>query len=122
GRIDYMLSHTNFALSSFDYGKRLTGIDFANKDDIKEAIELTGGRAENFINKSQTIKFKNLSESELISKSGVDVEAINLLDVFNKGNDFVLRSCMAFDYTPPVPDYDSLCRSTSADFNTSRVR
>lgn len=122
GRIDYMLSHTNFALSSFDFGKRLTGIDFANKDDIKEAIEQTGGRAENFINKTQTIKFKNLSDNELMSKSGVDVEAINLLDVFNKGNDFELKSCMAFDYTPPVPDYDSLCRATSADFNTSRVR
>lgn len=121
-RIDYMNSHTNFALSSFDFGKRLSGIDFANKDDLKEAIEQIGGKAENFVNKNQTIKFRNLSENELLSKSGVDVEAINLLDVFNKGNNFDLKSCMSFDYTPPVPDYDSLCRATYADFNTSRVR
>ena len=99
---DYLATHTNLLASSFDYGKRLSGIDSTNKDDLKDTIEYIGGQASAFRSEPTVITFKNLSAGELAGKNSGGTKAINMLSMFNRAKDFLLNSCMAFDYNKPV--------------------
>lgn len=99
---DYLATHTNLLASSFDYGKRLSGIDSTNKDDLKDTIEYIGGQASAFRSEPSVITFKDLTAGELAGKSSGGVKAINMLSMFNRAKDFLLNSCFAFDYNKPV--------------------
>lgn len=118
---DYLASRSNYALTSFDYGKRLSGIDFANKNSLIEEIESIGGRADRFFYESSEVVFNTIPRSQLESKTRGDVKAVDLLGLFNKGRRFILRSCMAFNYTPAVPVIERECEANDLDFNVARI-
>lgn len=118
---DYLASRSNYALTSFDYGKRLSGIDFANKNSLIEEIESIGGRADRFFYESSEVVFNTIPRSQLESKTRGDVKAVDLLSLFNNGRRFILRSCMAFNYTPAVPVIERECEANDLDFNVARI-
>lgn len=112
---DFLLSHTNFSLSSYDFGRRFSGIDVNNKDDLIETIEYIGGKAENFKKDPTTITIKSVPVG-LLSSKRKNTMPLSFIDVFNKGKNFVLNSCLSFDYTSPDV-IDIACISTKAEFN-----
>lgn len=99
---DFITTHTNLLASSFDYGKRLSGIDDTNKDDLKETIEYIGGQASAFRSEPTVITFKDLTAGELAGKNAGSIRAINMMSMFNKAKDFLLKSCIAFNYKKQV--------------------
>lgn len=112
----YINSHTNYPVTSFDFGKRFSGVDGSNKDDLIEVINSIGGNAKNFRAEPVTIKIKVLPDDVLKSKITRGSRPVNLIDLFNKGKDFILQSCLAYDYTPPI--MGGMCQMKEADFNT----
>lgn len=112
----YINSHTNYPVTSFDFGKRFSGVDDSNKDDLVEVINSIGGQASNFRLDPIVIKIKVLPVDVLKSKITRGSRSVNLIDLFNKGKDFILQSCLAYDYTPPA--IGSGCQMKEARFNT----
>lgn len=99
---DFITTHTNLLASSFDYGKRLSGIDSTNKDDLKDTIEYIGGQASGFRSEPTVITFKDLTAGELAGKNAGSIRAINMMSLFNRAKDFLLKSCIAFNYNKQV--------------------
>lgn len=99
---DFITTHTNLLASSFDYGKRLSGIDSTNKDDLKDTIEYIGGQASGFRTEPTVITFKDLTAGELAGKNAGSIRAINMMSLFNRAKDFLLKSCIAFNYNKQV--------------------
>lgn len=99
---DFITTHTNLLASSFDYGKRLSGIDSTNKDDLRDTIEYIGGQASGFRSEPTVITFKDLSAGELAGKNTGSIRAINMMSLFNRAKDFLLKSCIAFNYNKKV--------------------
>lgn len=112
----YLNSHTNYPVTSFDYGKRFSGVDGRNKTDLVEVITSIGGKAENFRPEPITMKIKVMPDNLLNSKIVNGNSALNLIDLFNKGEEFTLQSCLAFDYK--APNTGGACQLKEARFNT----
>lgn len=117
-RGNYIFEHTNYALTSFDYGKELSGLDALNKDVFAEELSSIGGKAEYFSKEPSVIKIKNLTADEINRRNNIGAKAVNLLDLFNKGKEVLVNSCLSFKYTPPKPTIDILCQANDVGFHS----